>query len=148
MTMLSCAKKVTIILSIEQTPFKHWKKKKKVHKSSVLQHSFSFILLLFVKSRARSYPCCDLAFTQVKNIWLGCSAQGSFMTVWRLPEAPFTCIQPIPLSCALRNSAFGLQVRVISRQYIYIYIYIINIGWEGESRQLIASPHIYIYLYI
>ena len=41
----------------------------------------------------------------------------SFMAVWRLPEAPFTCIQPIPLSCALRNSAFGLQVRVIRRQY-------------------------------
>ena len=40
------------------------------------------------------------------------------MAVWRLPEAPFTCIQPIPLSCALRNSAFGLQVRVISRQYL------------------------------
>ena len=59
-----------------------------------------------------------LAFTQVKNIWLGCCAPGSFMAVWRLPEAPFTCIRPIPLSCALRNSAFGLQVRVISRYSI------------------------------
>ena len=64
--------------------------------------------------------CLDprgLAFTQVTNIWLGCCAPGSFMAVWRLPEAPFTCNRPIPLSCALRNSAFGLQVRVISRQY-------------------------------
>ena len=42
------------------------------------------------------------------------------MAVWRLPEAPFTCIQPIPLSCALRNSAFGLQVRVIRRQCLYL----------------------------
>ena len=39
------------------------------------------------------------------------------MAVWRLRGVPFTCIQPIPLSCALRNSAFGLQVRVIRRQY-------------------------------
>ena len=45
--------------------------------------------------------------------WLLCS--GLFMTVWRQSEAPFICIRPIPLSCALRNSAFGLQVRVISR---------------------------------
>ena len=37
------------------------------------------------------------------------------MTVWRQPEAPFICIRPIPLSCTLRNSAFGLRVRVISR---------------------------------
>ena len=35
-----------------------------------------------------------------------------------------TCIRPIPLSWALRNSAFGLQVRVISRQYTYTYIHI------------------------
>ena len=41
------------------------------------------------------------------------------MAVWRLPEALFTCIRPIPLSCTLHNSAFGLQVRVISRQYTY-----------------------------
>ena len=32
-------------------------------------------------------------------------------------RVPFTCIRPIPLSCALGISAFGLQVRVISRQY-------------------------------
>ena len=57
---------------------------------------------------------------QLKNIWLGRFAPGTFMAVWRLQEAPFTCIRPIPLSCALRNSAFGLQVRVISRQYTYI----------------------------
>ena len=37
------------------------------------------------------------------------------MTVWQQPEAPFKCIWPIPLSCALRNPAFGLQLRVISR---------------------------------
>ena len=37
------------------------------------------------------------------------------MTVWRQPEAPLICIRPIPLSCTLRNSAFGLRVRVISR---------------------------------
>ena len=70
---------------------------------------------LFVRSRARSSRCCGLVFTQVKNIWLGCCAPGSFMTVWRQPEAPFICIRPIPLSCALRNSAFGLRVRVISK---------------------------------
>ena len=29
-----------------------------------------------------------LAFTQVKNIWLGCCALGSMMTVWRQPEVP------------------------------------------------------------
>ena len=34
-------------------------------------------------------------------------------------EAPFICIWPIPLSCALPNSAFGLPVRVISRQHTY-----------------------------
>ena len=66
-------------------------------------------LLLVIKPRTSDSRCCGLAFTQVKNIWLGCSAPGSFMAVWRLPEAPFTCIQSIPLSCALRNSAFGLQ---------------------------------------
>ena len=37
------------------------------------------------------------------------------MTVWRQPEAPFVCIRPIPLGCALCNPAFGLRVRVISR---------------------------------
>ena len=42
------------------------------------------------------------------------------MIVWRQPGAPFICIQPIPLSCTLRNSAFGLQVRVISR-HTYIH---------------------------
>ena len=42
------------------------------------------------------------------------------MTVWRQPEAPFICIRPIPLSCTLRNSAFGLRVRVISR-HTYIH---------------------------
>ena len=41
------------------------------------------------------------------------------MAVWQLPEALFTCIRPIPLSCTLHNSAFGLQVRVISTQYTY-----------------------------
>ena len=50
-----------------------------------------------------------------KNIWLGCCAPGSFMTAWRQPGVPFICIWPVPLSCALRNSAFGLRVRVISR---------------------------------
>ena len=67
------------------------------------------------RCRARSSRCCGLVFTQVKNIWLGCCAPGSFMTVRQQPEAPFICIMPIPLSCALRNSAFGLRVRVISR---------------------------------
>ena len=43
------------------------------------------------------------------------------MVVWRLPEAPFTCIRPISLSCALRNSAFGLQVRVISEKWEDLY---------------------------
>lgn len=51
---------------------------------------------------------------QVKNIWLGCCAPGPFTTIWGQPEVPFTCIGPIPLNCALHNSAFGLQVRVIS----------------------------------
>ena len=46
-----------------------------------------------------------------KGIWLGCCAPGSFMTI---------CIRPIPLSCTLRNSAFGLQVRVISRHSMYV----------------------------
>ena len=41
------------------------------------------------------------------------------MTVWRQPEAPFICIRPIPLSCALRNSAFGLRVRVIFSRHTY-----------------------------
>ena len=42
------------------------------------------------------------------------------MAVWRLPEALFTCIRPIPLSCTLHNSAFGLQVKGDnSRQYTY-----------------------------
>ena len=45
------------------------------------------------------------------------------MAVWRQTEVPFTCIRSILLSCALRNSAFGLQVRVISRQYTHTYIY-------------------------
>ena len=36
---------------------------------------------LFIKSRARSSRCCGLAFTQVKNILLGCFAPESFMTV-------------------------------------------------------------------
>ena len=38
-------------------------------------------------------------------------------------EAPFTCIRPILFSCALRNSAFGRQVRVISRHY-YLAIHL------------------------
>ena len=75
----------------------------------------------------------DLAFTQVKNIWLGCCAQGSFMAAWRLPEAPFTSIWPIPLSCALRNSAFGLQVRVISRQYTKIVQLLTTKKWSNCS---------------
>ena len=41
------------------------------------------------------------------------------MTVWRQPEAPLICIRPIPLSCALSNSACNLQGRVISRQYTH-----------------------------
>ena len=59
-----------------------------------------------------------LGWIQVKNIWLDCWAPGSFMTVWRQPEPPrpFMCIRPIPLGCAL-HKAFGLQVRVIGRQY-------------------------------
>ena len=32
----------------------------------------------------------------VKNIWPGCCAPGSCMTVWRQPEEPFICIRPIP----------------------------------------------------
>ena len=43
------------------------------------------------------------------------------MTVWRQPEAPFICIRPIPVNCALRNSASGLRVRVISR-HTYIHL--------------------------
>lgn len=43
MTMLSCAKKVTIILSIEQTPFKHWKKNIR----SINPQSFSTLLVTF-----------------------------------------------------------------------------------------------------
>ena len=54
-----------------------------------------------------------MAFTQVKNIWLGYCALGSFMAVWQRPGAPFTCIQPIPLSCGLRKQG------LISRQYTY-----------------------------
>ena len=41
------------------------------------------------------------------------------MAVWRQPEAPLIGIRPIPLSCALRNSAFGPQGMVISRQYTH-----------------------------
>ena len=63
------------------------------------------------------------SFTQVKNIWLGCCATGLFKTVWRQPEVPFICIRPIPLSCALRNSAFGLRVRDL-QNYRHTYIYI------------------------
>ena len=58
------------------------------------------------------YPC------QKHLAWLLCS--GNIHGRLATKEAPFTCIRPIPLSCALRNSAFGLQVRVISRQYTYI----------------------------
>ena len=41
------------------------------------------------------------------------------MAVWRQPEAPLICVRPIPLSCALSNSAFSLQGRVISTQYTH-----------------------------
>ena len=53
--------------------------------------------------------------------WLLCS--GIIHGRLAAARAPFTCIRPIPLSCALRNSAFGLQVRVISRQYTVLYYY-------------------------
>ena len=46
------------------------------------------------KSRTRSSRCCGLAFTQVKNIWLGCFARPFAAT-----RGAFTCILPIPLSC-------------------------------------------------
>ena len=45
--------------------------------------------------------------------WLLCS--GIIHDRLAAARAPFICIRPIPLSCALRNSAFGLRVRVISR---------------------------------
>ena len=32
----------------------------------------------------------------VKNIWPGCCALGSCMTIWQQPEAPFICIRSIP----------------------------------------------------
>ena len=48
--------------------------------------------------------------------WLLCS--GIIHGRLAAATAPFTCMRPIPLSCALRNLAFGLQVRVISKQYI------------------------------
>ena len=94
---------------------------------------------LFVRSRARSSRCCGLVFTQVKDIWLGCCAPGSFMTVWRQPGAPFTCILRIPLSCAPRNSAFGLRVRVISRHtYIHTYFSLFN-QWNHWFVELLLS---------
>ena len=68
-----------------------------------------------------------------KNIWLGCCAPGSFVTVWQQPEAPFICIRPIPLSCALRNPAFGLRVKVISRhtyRFLRSIFYVIAKGSE------------------
>ena len=43
MTMLSCAKKVTIILSNLRTPFKHWKKNIR----SINPQSFSTLLVTF-----------------------------------------------------------------------------------------------------
>jgi len=42
------------------------------------------------------------------------------MTVWQQPEVPFICIQPIPLSCALRNSAFGLRVKGDQHTHTYM----------------------------
>ena len=38
-------------------------------------------------------------------------------------EVPFIYIQALLLSCALCNSAPGLQVRMISRHYYYYYYY-------------------------
>lgn len=32
----------------------------------------------------------------VQNIWSGCFAPGSYITVWQQPEVPFLCIWPIP----------------------------------------------------
>ena len=66
------------------------------------------------------------------------------MAVWRLPEAPFTCIQRILLSCTLRNSAFGVQVRVISRQYTSV-MFIFHLHptfhpWPLNVCAVIARP--------
>ena len=41
----------------------------------------------------------------VTNIWPGCCAPESCMTVWRQPGAPFICIRPIPSE--LRPSQFS-----------------------------------------
>ena len=46
--------------------------------------------------------------------WLLCS--GIINGRLAAAKGVFTRIRPIPLSCAFRNSAFGLQVMVISRR--------------------------------
>lgn len=62
------------------------------------------------------FPVLGSCLYPIKNIWLGWCALGSFMALWRQPEAPYTNIWRIPLSCKC-YSAFRLQVRVMSRQY-------------------------------
>ena len=57
--------------------------KRNIYKVSL--ENMSLILSKQIKSPWRNWAwssrCCGLAFTQVKNIWLGCFAPGSFMTV-------------------------------------------------------------------
>ena len=62
------------------------------------------------------------------------------MAVWRQPEAPLICVRPIPLSCALSNSAFSLQGRVISR-------HIHSIHTLEEKILVCAEPERCVYVF-
>ena len=45
---------------------------------------------------------------QFKNIWPGCCALGSCMTIWQQPEVPFIFIWPIPSElCPSQSSLWG-----------------------------------------
>ena len=58
-------------------------------------------------------------------------------------ETPFTCIRPIQLSCALRNSDFRLQVRVISRHY-YLAIHLPTHSLTYLLTYLLTCLHTYL----
>ena len=72
-------------------------------------------------------------YTSQKNIWLGCFAPGSFMTVWRLPVAPSHAFGRSRWAALALKSPVGEWS--CNNTYIHTYIHTIWM-WEQSLMQM------------